>query len=663
MKNLIKLHVLFLLLFFILVGCAQGQTTTETAVAAVPTHTVEIASSPTAAPTATIEPTPTPNPWPSIEITSDNLEQLTALTSWGRGAVQGINLLNNGSMLLVRTPFALMLLEADDLSVIREFESALRYAVSPDGSYVVFVTQDGRVLLLSVQDVDTLHELYSGEVTSEYTLAFSPGSELVALASFSYDQSFQVSGEQRAVRLYETATGAEFAVLAHGDFAPTPSRIRISPDLRFAITKGFDSYPGTLAVWDIAQAKLIGRAQDGTEMSSQPFLSDKFLTFSDNSVFVWEPTTASVVSEIGTGLGGTNNVIVSEDEKFIEIQGRNLTQVRSLETGQLLSDEQAAQITFPRQASIPDTSTETNRLWELGYVGGLIGAHQTADDLVFWLNQSSYTFDEEQGFWVQNSSLKNWGLDGTFTNVSLPPGELKAVFPEHNLVVLCNELTIVYSTTTQSSTELGPCTTDSVYAIDSSGNKLAQTNKALIEIYDPSSGEMLATLRAHSANVQAVEFSADGTRLASYGDNPRQFHWAGGELFVWNLEGEARRTHSLTGFTFTLANLTFTPDMSHLVASEYRTLRLWRLSDSFALNTLSNSAGIRTLLFSNDGQLLLAGGDDGTVSFWDWASSEQVLDLKAHANSISKLYFLKDGAALLSVSMDGKATLWGVEQP
>lgn len=81
---------------------------------------------------------------------------------------------------------------------------------------------------------------------------------------------------------------------------------------------------------------------------------------------------------------------------------------------------------------------------------------------------------------------------------------------------------------------------------------------------------LLFTLEGHLANVTAVQFSPDGSKLASASDN--------GTLMVWDV-GTGARLHTLDGSFTTFATLQFSPDGSKLAAaSEYGKVTVWNVS-------------------------------------------------------------------------------------
>jgi superkiller protein 8 len=71
---------------------------------------------------------------------------------------------------------------------------------------------------------------------------------------------------------------------------------------------------------------------------------------------------------------------------------------------------------------------------------------------------------------------------------------------------------------------------------------------------------------------------------------------------------------------------------------------------------------IRTLAFSPGGKLLAAAGDARIIGLYDYASGEQVANLKGHDAWITSLSWSHTGEYLLSGGLDGKVKVWSVER-
>ena len=245
-----------------------------------------------------------------------------------------------------------------------------------------------------------------------------------------------------------------------------------------------------------------------------------------------------------------------------------------------------------------------------------------------------------------------------------------------------------------------------------------------VELWDTTTGEHLTVLEEDMSSVHALEFSADGTTLASVGWAPVEYRiWqiaTGREVLsftkvqdriphskgalalsqdthaiastdvntvkIWDVATEELR-HILEGDTLTLA---FSPD-SKTLAGGFQTIRLWDTETGNELSKLDGHTNlVYTMTFSPDAKILASGDIRGKVILWDLDAYTQKLDNKKstlpsllrsitgdkpsktdnkredhtpirHALSIEALDFTANSKMLVSGSADGAAIVWDVE--
>jgi len=76
------------------------------------------------------------------------------------------------------------------------------------------------------------------------------------------------------------------------------------------------------------------------------------------------------------------------------------------------------------------------------------------------------------------------------------------------------------------------------------------------------------------------------------------------------------------------------------------------------LRRLVTGSQVRSLAFSPDGNLLLAGYDDYTVGVWDVSRGEQIASLRGHESSVRSVAFSPDGKLIATGSDDETARIW-----
>ncbi|HEV3136558.1 MAG TPA: serine/threonine-protein kinase, partial [Pirellulales bacterium] len=75
--------------------------------------------------------------------------------------------------------------------------------------------------------------------------------------------------------------------------------------------------------------------------------------------------------------------------------------------------------------------------------------------------------------------------------------------------------------------------------------------------------------------------------------------------------------------------------------------------------TLSGHKGeVYGVTFSPDGRLLVSGGQDGSIKFWDPRSGQELASLSAHSSCVNMVAYSPDGQVLASGSCDHSIKLW-----
>src|SRR5262249_59575110 len=96
-------------------------------------------------------------------------------------------------------------------------------------------------------------------------------------------------------------------------------------------------------------------------------------------------------------------------------------------------------------------------------------------------------------------------------------------------------------------------------AFSADGERLALGGEYSLSIWDVATGKGLTDFAGHGNVVQTLEFSGDGTRLATGAND--------GAACVWDLN-TGRMTHRFRGHRFSVPGLAFSPDGKTLATGE-----------------------------------------------------------------------------------------------
>ncbi len=144
-----------------------------------------------------------------------------------------------------------------------------------------------------------------------------------------------------------------------------------------------------------------------------------------------------------------------------------------------------------------------------------------------------------------------------------------------------------------------------------------------VYLWDASDGTQLLRLVGHHGPVTSVAWGPDRMRLASGGGGRE-----GGELFVWDAHSGQRHP-------------------------------AWEAGNS----ALAGHPGlVSAVAWGPSGELLVSGGSDGMLRWWEVPSGECVRVREAHQGTVQALKVSPDGSTLASCGDDGAVALWDLER-
>ncbi|KKA23143.1 WD repeat protein [Rasamsonia emersonii CBS 393.64] len=159
-------------------------------------------------------------------------------------------------------------------------------------------------------------------------------------------------------------------------------------------------------------------------------------------------------------------------------------------------------------------------------------------------------------------------------------------------------------------------------------------------------------LKGHLRGVSAVQFSPDGSKIASGG--------ADGALKVWDtLTGKL--IHTFEGHLAGISTVAWSPDGETIASgSDDKSIRLWNVLTGKAHPVPFNGHHnyVYSLAFSPKGNMLISGSYDEAVFLWDVRSARVMRSLPAHSDPVAGVDVVWDGTLIVSCSSDGLIRLW-----
>jgi WD40 repeat protein/transcriptional regulator with XRE-family HTH domain len=542
-------------------------------------------------------------------------------------------------------------------------------AFSPDGRTLVTASWDSTIQLWDLASGTALRALreHDKAVTS---IVFRPDGWL--LASSSYDGT---------VRIWDARDGTCLRILqAHSGPVLT---LAWSPDGRLLASAGFDQ---TIRLWDTEQGTLLrelrGHLGYVTGLAFAPGASTLASSSFDATIRLWEVETGTYLRTFTGHTGAVSAVAWSPSGRMVASCGYDTTirlwdqdseQCRSVLRGHnnlVLS----LAFTPDGQRLLSGSHDQTLRVWESesgrcvrimqGYAVSLFAVAWSPDGnylvdgssdavLTLWLPAPRAGFPQDQtpvqvlrghtqcindvawsrvGGMLASSSddqtVRVWDVR-TGACLRILRGHTNLVngiawHPDGNLLASSStdRAIRVWDVREGASRWTGTQHTGTVTSVawHPNGNLLASSSEDhCVLVWHAERGEVLLRLDGHEGPVYDVAWSPDGSRLASCGGSGRR-----GELLVWDAVG------------------------GDSVASYGKRIR--------ALE--ADMSPVFSLAWSLDGTLLVSGGTDGVLRWWDIERDSSPAVVQGHEGWVHSIRASPDGATVASSGEDGAIQLW-----
>lgn len=303
------------------------------------------------------------------------------------------------------------------------------------------------------------------------------------------------------------------------------------------------------------------------------------------------------------------------------------------------------------------------RLWDFATGKQLHAENDTFPDPVLMVGSR----DGRSLFLLAGESAFRWpvGAPGARVIGALPGKAMVAAEAGGTLAVATSDAVCVYTNfdpnrplPERPQITLAKSARAKVVALALDGNTMAWADTSGAVFVTDRADKGRTQLPAVTTSVLALQFSADGTKLAQIGRD--------GFLRLWSL-GDARELWKARLGRGPKATIAFSPDGKLVAAASLAQVPVFNVADgseSFRLERYSEEGAVQHAAFSPDTRLLVFGtsGPGGRVEVRELATRGLVRSFSTGYGGISRLCVFPDGNRVASAGAEEAVTVWEVAQ-
>lgn len=474
-------------------------------------------------------------------------------------------------------------------------------AMTPDQKVAAFAVNDGSIRLWDMAAGKELRQ-FGNPQQGGYPQAmnFAPDGKRLA-----------TRGSDQYLRIWDVESGKELHVLGGiaGQNQPGFSTIGYSPS-NLAFTADGKTLAGgtggnTIRQWDVTTGKDValppGHSGGVATLAAAPEGKTVVTRGWDNTVRIWDSATGKELRSFETpGMNG--HAAFSPDGRVLVLLGYDsLLRVWDVAAGKEVSQTKVPVNNFMTLAVSPDGKTAAARsydmvirLWDIG----------TGKEL----RQIAFVPDNGAGAGAAKELAR-----AAYYNPGVP------------LLVFSPDGTMIAGSGGGN---------NRMVLQDAKGDRIApMRNNTALTIWDATTGKILRRFEPSSVGIGTFAFAPDGRTIASGNLD--------GTISLWELASGKERCQ-------------FKPTEKEKKEGEPGAGP--GRPGNFAMP--QNVRSITFLRYSPDGKLLVGGGADRVVRFWDALSGKELKSLTGHQNTINCLAFAANGKTVITGSMDTTALVW-----
>ncbi|WP_306301636.1 WD40 repeat domain-containing protein [Geminocystis herdmanii] len=145
-------------------------------------------------------------------------------------------------------------------------------------------------------------------------------------------------------------------------------------------------------------------------------------------------------------------------------------------------------------------------------------------------------------------------------------------------------------------------------------------------------GNVIKTLIGHQNNIWGLDWSLDGTFIASSSTDQTVKLW-----FLDSGKGELEQTKTLTlkGHNATVNKVSISPDSQIIASAGWdQTVKIWDRNGKLLKTLAGHKENVTSVIFSPDGKWLASGDDEGTIILWNLKEVMKLNDVDYACNWI-----------------------------